>query len=126
MTYTNVSHCGTDHSHWLKDLDFYDEEMDTLEKRLLEIASKNNGHEVMAGVEHFQNQFIVQRNNIDQLQHDIHAHDKTVAIEAQEHAGKMKLAEADHHIKLKDQFTSFEKVFNDLRHEFNGFLSKWM
>jgi hypothetical protein len=29
MTYTTVSHCGNDHSHRLKDLGFYDEELDT-------------------------------------------------------------------------------------------------
>ena len=64
MTYTTVSKCGNDHSTWLKELDFYNEELSLLEKRLLEIADKNNGKEVMAEVEHFQNQFIVQRNNI--------------------------------------------------------------
>lgn len=126
MTYTTVTHCGNDHSHWLKDLGFYDEELDTLEKRLLEIVRKNNSKEVMTGVEHYQNQFLIQRNNIDQLQHDIHEHDRNVAAEAQAHAGKMKSAEVGEHSKLKQQVEVFEKVFNELRHEFNGFLSKWM
>jgi ribosomal protein S24E len=126
MTYTSVAHCGTDHSHWIKDLGFYDDELDTLEKRLLEIVQKNNGSEVMAGVEHFQNQFVVQRNNIDELLHAVHEHDRVVAKEAQEHAGKIKSTEVDHHLQLKEQMESFEKVFNELRHEYNGFLSKWM
>ena len=126
MTYTTVAHCGTEHSHWIKNLGFYDEELDTLEKRLLEIVKKNNGHEVMASVEHFQNQFVVQRNNIDELLHAVHEHDKAVAKDAQEHAGKMKTTELGQHSQLKEQVESFEKIFNDLRHEFNGFLSKWM
>jgi hypothetical protein len=126
MTYTAVTHCGNDHSHWLKDLGFYDEELDTLEKRLLEIVRKNNGKEVMTGVEHYQNQFVIQRNNIDQLQHDIREHDGIVAAEAQAHAGKMKSTEVGEHSKLKEQVEAFEKVFNELRHEYNRFLSKWM
>lgn len=126
MNYTTVNHCGTDHSEWLKGLDFYDEELDIMKKRLLEIVEKNNGKEIMVEVEHFQNQFVVQRDNIDQLQHDIHEHDKNVATEAQVHAGKMKSSEVGEHSKLKEQVESFEKVFNELRHEFNGFLSKWM
>lgn len=126
MTYTTVAHCGTDHSQWIKGLEFYDEELDTLEKRLMEIVQKNNGSEVMASVEHFQNQFMVQRNNIDELLHAIHEHDKTVAKEAQDHAGKMRATEVDHHNQLKEQVESFEKIFNDLRHEYNRFLSKWM
>lgn len=126
MTYTSVNYCGTDHSHWLKDLGFYDEELDTLEKRLVEIVQKNNGKEVMASVEHFQNQFVVQRNNIDQLQHDIRQHDGNVAAEAQAHAGKMESSEVAVHGKLKEQVETFEKIFNELRHEYNKFLSKWM
>ena len=82
MTYTTVSKCGNDHSTWLKELDFYNEELSLLEKRLLEIADKNNGKEVMAEVEHFQNQFIVQRNNMDVLQHNINEHNNKVAEDA--------------------------------------------
>ncbi len=126
MNYTTVTHCGSDHSQWLKDFGFYDEELDTLENRLLEIVRKNNGKDVMAGVEHFQNQFVVQRNNIDQLQHDIHKHDSIVAKDAQDHAGKMKSSLVEEHSKLKDQVETFEKIFNELRHEYNRFLSKWM
>lgn len=126
MSYTTVAHCGADHSQWIKSLEFYDDELDTLENRLVEIVKKNNGKETMAGVEHFQNQFVVQRNNIDELLHAVHEHDRAVAKDAQAHAGKMNTAEIDNHSKLKDQVESFEKVFNDLRHEYNGFLSKWM
>ncbi len=126
MTYTTINHCGINHSEWLKGLEFYDAEIDIMQNRLLEIVKKNNGKEMMAEVEHFQNQFIVQRDNIDQLQHDIRLHDKEVATEAQAHAGKMKSSGLDEHSKLQEQVESFEKVFNELRQEFKGFLSKWM
>ncbi len=126
MTYTTVSKCSNDHSTWLKELDFYNEELSLLEKRLMEIANKNNGKEVMAEVEHFQNQFIVQRNNMDMLQHNVKEHNNKVAEDAKEHAGKMEVSREHDHNALKDQIEMFEKVFNELRHEYNRFLSKWM
>jgi NAD-dependent SIR2 family protein deacetylase len=126
MTYTTVLHCGNEHSEWLKSLDFYDEELDTLENRLVEIVKKNNSHEVMAEVEHFQNQFIIQRNNIDELKHSIHEHSGKVAADAQLHAGKMETSLLGEHGGLKEQFDSFEKVINELRQEFNRFLSNRM
>ena len=126
MTYTTVSKCGNDHSTWLKELDFYNEELSLLEKRLLEIADKNNGKEVMAEVEHFQNQFIVQRNNMDVLQHNINEHNNKVAEDAKAHAGKMEVNKEHDHKELKTQIEMFEKVFNELRHEYNRFLSKWL
>lgn len=68
MNYTNVSHCGNDHSKWIKSIEFYEDDLGSLENRLLEIVEKNNGYDVMAGVEHFQNQFIIQRKNIHEIQ----------------------------------------------------------
>ena len=71
MSYTTTAHLGHDHLEWLKSIEFYEDEFDILEKRLAEIVSKNNGAEAMAGVEHFQNQFVIQRNNLDELKHSI-------------------------------------------------------
>ena len=126
MIYTTVSQCGNDHSIWLKSLEFYDEEFDILETRLVEIAKKNNRQEAMAGVEHFQNQFIVQRNNIDELMHNINEHAAKVANDVKVHAGKIESGLVDEHNNLHDQFDVFEKIVKDLRLEYNLFLAKWM
>ncbi len=126
MIYVAVSHCGNEHSQWLKSLVFYDEELNTLDKRLLEIVKKNNHKEVMASVEHFQNQFVVQRNNIDELQHYIHEHENQIAAEAKANDGKMGITKIEEHKTLKGKVEIFDKVFNELRLEFNQFLSRWM
>jgi len=126
MSYTSVSHCGNDHLQWLKSIDFYNDDLDILEKRLIEIVKKNNNHDAMAGVEHFQNQFIVQRNNIGQLRHLIHDHSGRVASDVHDHQGRIDTVLVTEHDSIKGQFESFEKVMNDLRHEYNLFLAKWM
>lgn len=125
MKYTTVAHCGNDHQEWLKSVEFYDQDLDTLEKRLLELVGKNNTREVMTGVEHFQNQFIVQRNNIDELRHSINEHAGKVATDLQTHAGRMEEHLVGEHDGLGEQVRSFEKVMNELRHEYNLFLARW-
>ncbi len=60
-----------DHTEWLSKLKFYTDEISILKGRLEEIASKNNQQNVLAQVEHFQNQLIVQKNNIDEISHTI-------------------------------------------------------
>jgi|CXWL01.1.fsa_nt_gi predicted nucleic acid-binding Zn-ribbon protein len=126
MSYTTVSHCGSDHLKWLKSIEFYESELDMLEERLLEIVKKNNSHEVMAEVEHFQNQFIVQRDNIRDLKHSIRKHDGNVSEDVQKYDGQIGAALVSQHDQLKGLFESFEKVVNELRHEFNQFLAKRM
>lgn len=126
MSYISIAHCGNDHQEWIRSMDFYEDDIDTLEGRLVEIVKKNNSHDAMAGVEHFQNQFIVQRNNIDELRHSIHEHSGKVAADAEQHAGKMEVIRTGEHDLLKEEVQNFEKVINELRHEFNLFLAKWM
>ena len=126
MTYTTVTYCGNDHTDWLSSIDFYKNEFDILEKRLVEVAGKNNGSEPMAWVEHFQNQFLIQRNNMAELRHSIHDHTGKVSSDAKLHAGKMETGLAGEHDDMKERFAHFEKIVKDLRAEFNQFLSKWM
>lgn len=126
MSYTTVAHCGTDHQEWLKAIDFYDNELDILEDRLAEVAKKNSSEDAMKGVEHFQNQFIIQRNTIDELRHFIHEHEGKVSRDVQLHAGHIETQQVVGHDSLKEEFASFEKVINELRDEFKLYLSKWM
>lgn len=126
MSYTTVAHCGTDHQQWLKAIDFYDNELDILEDRLAEVATKNNGQEAMKGVEHFQNQFIIQRNTIDELRHYIHEHEDNVLKDVKAHAGHIETQQVKNHDALKEEFNGFEKVINELRDEFKLYLTKWM
>ncbi|MFN4284688.1 MAG: hypothetical protein ACK4E8_01870 [Lacibacter sp.] len=115
-----------EHTDWLKAIEFYKEDLDILQKRLAEVAFKNTSKEAMAGVEHFQNQFIIQRNNLDELRHYINEHIQHVAKDITEHNGEVEDDTLDEHARRKDEFASLEKVMADLRHEFNEFLAKWM
>jgi NAD-dependent SIR2 family protein deacetylase len=69
------------HQDWLSRLQFYKEEIYILKERLQEITSKNSSKEALAKAEHFQNQFIVQRNNIDELVHSIKVHEDKIVQE---------------------------------------------
>ncbi len=126
MSFTTVAHCGTDHAAWLKSIAFYEGELDILKERLLEIASKNTGVEVMTQVEHFQNQFIIQRNNLDELKHQIAEHDLLVSQDARQHSGKMDTTNAAVHNSVSAAFGKTEEIINNLRKEFNQFLSRTM
>ncbi len=126
MSYTIASRFGTDHNQWLSTIDFYKTELGILENRLTEIASKNTEKEVLAGVEHFQNQFIIQKNNIDELRHMINEHIQHVVHDTKKHAGRIEDGLVTEHEKMKEEFMSFEKVVEELRHEFNAYASKWM
>lgn len=109
---------------WLRELEFYKQELVVLTNRLEEVAAKNSSGETLAQVEHFQNRFILLKE-----QHDILRHDNAerlnrlneMAAARPEHIDEKFLTNKDDMQKrMSDYFSSFR----DTRFEFNSFLSK--
>ncbi|HVZ55364.1 MAG TPA: hypothetical protein VG870_01790 [Chitinophagaceae bacterium] len=126
MPYTAVSHIGHEHQDWLRALSFYKDELAILDRRLREVAIKNTQSEAAQGVEHFQNQFLIQRNNIDELSHRIREHYDKITSEAKITAGHVEKELVREHQALRDDYTGLERLLQELRHDFNRFLSKWL
>ncbi len=126
MKEINIKHITNLHSDALRGLDFYKQEITILKKRLEEIAADNTGQEAAERVEYFQNQFLIQNNNIDELKHGIHENIQNLEDQIRQSGAYVKVNTVGENLELYDQYISLEKVINEVRHEFNRFASKWM
>ncbi len=115
-----------ENTDWLNRLSFYKDDMAILVKRLEEIASKNSATEVLANVEHFQNQFIIQRNNIDEIKHLVNQNETALKKEIESNPVAVDHRKMEYHAQEKELVEQFEKNFNELREAFNEFSAKWM
>lgn len=115
-----------DHTEWLSKLKFYTDEISIIKGRLEEIATKNSHQDVLAQIEHFQNQLIVQKNNIDELAHTIKVDENSLEKEVNKNLVAVDHREMPSHSGEKDAIDAFEKNFNELRAEFKTFAAKWM
>jgi hypothetical protein len=126
MKEINIKHISNLHSDALRGLDFYKQEIGILKKRLEEIAADNTGHEVAESIERFQNQFLIQINNIDDLKHRINENIKAIENQVKNSAGFVDQKSADENAGLYDQYLTEERIINEIRQDFNRFASKWM
>lgn len=115
-----------ENTEWMSKLNFYKDEIEILKGRLEEITSKNNAQEVLSQVEHFQNQWIIQRNNIDEISHQVKANEALLLEEINSNPVAVDHRKVEYHAQEQELVNSFEKNFNDLRQEFNTFSAKWM
>lgn len=115
-----------EHTNWLSKMKFYADEILVLKNRLGEIASKNSDKEVLAQVEHFQNQLIIQKNNIDEISHSIKMDEEALQKEIKDNPTAVDHRKVAYHAKEKEAVDAFEKNFNDMRAEFKTFAAKWM
>jgi hypothetical protein len=111
-----------DHETWISKLKSYKNEIASLQNTLAEVAAHPRKREVLAGVEHFQNQFIVQRSNLNEILHSLKMDEKD---ERFEHVtGTHSPERAQHQQHCKELAEGFENTMSELQAEFHAFLSK--
>lgn len=118
-----IGDLDTELRSWLDTLRFYREEIMVFEHRLEEIAARPHPQDAMAQVEHFQNQFIREREVLDELRHDLKQHENR--LEAEPHDGPVG---HDHpcstgHATLRERMLTYEKLYKELKEEFVQWLS---
>lgn len=126
MKQINIKSVSNLHIDALRGLDFYRQELTILKNRLEEIAGDNTKDEVAVGIEHFQNQFIIHQERIDELRHAFHENNKKIEAEVLQAAGYAEEDAINANHDLYEDYVTEEKLFNELRHEFNRFAAKWM
>ena len=120
---SNLHHQATD---WLRELEFYKQEIGILTNRLGEVAEKYTAQEVLAQVEHFQNKFIMLGEQLDVLKHDVNQRSEEInelAKTRPEHINERFTSTSD---KLLERVKDYTRSIADTRYEFNTFLSKTM
>lgn len=115
-----------EHEVWRKRMEFYTIELQFFTERLEEVVSRYTNKEVLKGIEHFQNQFIIQRDLIDRFTHDIKMHEEALVKEVNSNPVAVDHRLLEDHPEERDRYNTFIKLYDELKNEFFDFLRKWM
>ena len=111
---------------WINELNFYKEEIKIFERQLESLLNKNPLDEITPRVEQFQNKFILQKEIIDHLKHDLNVSEKQLAAFAQELSGMgLESIKMDNHSRLRERMATFRKLYTELKNEFRWFEADW-
>ncbi|PBQ33720.1 hypothetical protein CNR22_18680 [Sphingobacteriaceae bacterium] len=121
---TSLYNQHSEHTEWQNKLDFYKDEIKVMENRLAEVSQKNTATEIRMEIEHFQNQFLIQRDTISKISHHISAEEKQIQAEIKHNPVASDHRKAEDHVTEREMVSDFENNFTNLRKEYNTFLSK--
>jgi hypothetical protein len=114
------------HSQWMSAIMLAKDELSSFSLRLKEIDAANTGQDIKAQVEHFQNQFIIQKEVIDVLEHDIKTDENRIAENAKENVTAVEHRRVVEDQNIRDRMEIFKKIFGELKMEYQGFLGKYL
>jgi hypothetical protein len=107
---------------WIDELNFCKEEIRLFENHLVKLVGKTGDVYARAQVEHFQNQFIREKEVIDELKHKLHISEKQLASFVKELSGLgLESIKMDNHSKLREDMQIFRKIYTALKEEFRRF-----
>ena len=126
VTLSPTLNITSEKSSWLRGIEFYEDEIKIMRKRLSEVSNANTAREVKKRVEQFQNQFNVHDEQLRKLRHSVNNHAINISNDFENHNGQIERTTVTEHDTMRDDYVNTEKLFNEMRHDFNRFLSKYL
>lgn len=127
IKYNHVSNLRSEHTSWLRGLEFYHNELITLKDRLKEVTDENlKQEETQSALGNYKKTFERQSNDLNNLKADILNNYDLIREDLETkgmHVGNSTLAETD---SLRNRYIGLEKEVNDMRHNFNRFFCDHM
>lgn len=115
-----------EHMQWKKELLFWRDEIKSFQNRLDEIVNRWTDHKVLAELGQFQNNFAIHNNEIDEFMEQIEGHEHNIAVHYEANRDALDRVDMEHHISLRDKMNTQRKLYNDLKHKYYLFLTKYM
>ncbi|HNQ11592.1 MAG TPA: hypothetical protein PKH65_07050 [Bacteroidia bacterium] len=113
----------TEHEMWQQKILSYRDELEQFNNILGKIVKLNPDSDKLRKIEHFQNQFILQNENLDIMRHDFKQHENSIEALQNEVSADPEIKINQQHEDQKVRLTDFEKIFGDLKKEFEFFQS---
>ena len=124
MVQVETSQLTGECNSWRENLRQYRDEFSKDKIKLQDAVSSPLSKEQLQDVEHLHNQFHIQLINIHDLKHAIKSHERKMIHEKNLNAGKLHAETLAEHENLLDQYQSLDVTLQELREEFDRFLSR--
>jgi hypothetical protein len=108
---------------WLRSIDFFKQENSFLKNRLAEVVDGTTDRGFLAQAEHFQNQFIIKDEFLDELRHEVNEQERDLTVQFRHQSFSADIVMKDRQQQLRGQMQYLEKEFSNLRYEFNNYLA---
>ena len=115
-----------EHEQWKGELAFWKDELMFFNNRLSELVTRWTNKDVLAQLEHYQNEFILHGGVIEDLQETIEKHEERIAGQSIEGEDAIDVQLAKQHVEFRNKMETQREVYADLKKEFFRFLEKYM
>lgn len=115
-----------EHLQWKKELLFWKDEIKSFQKRLEEIFLKWTDSMVLAELGQFRNNFKIHKKKINKYLLAIEDHENDIADHYKLNENVIDRVHLKYHEAFRDKIKVQRELYNELKHKYYNFLSKYM
>ncbi len=115
-----------EHVQWRRELAFWEDELKSFKNRLSELVTRWTSKDVLAQLEHYENQFVVHGGVIDDMQEAINEHETRIAAQTKTGHDALDTTLVKKHLEFRNKMETQRQIYADLKKEFFRFLEKYM
>lgn len=123
---TTIPKLHVEYHLWIDELNFCKEEIRIFERHLENVINRSTDTATAAQVEHFQNQFIREKEVIDELKHKLAISERQLAGFVKELSGLgLDSIKMDNHPHLREEMKTFRSIYTESKNDFRLFEGGW-
>ncbi|MCW2118579.1 hypothetical protein [Flavobacterium sp. 7A] len=115
-----------EHEQWNGELTFWKDELLCFNNKLSELVTRWTDKDVLAQLEHYQNEFVLHGGVIEDLQEIIEKHEERIAGQSALNEDGLDIQSTKEHLEFRDKIETQRHIYAELKKEFFRFLEKYM
>jgi uncharacterized coiled-coil protein SlyX len=115
-----------EHRQWNRELAFWQDELKSFNNRLSELVNHYTSKEVLEQLEHFQNEFTLHGNVIEDLLEVIEEHEIRIAAQSKTGLNELDTQMSKKHMEFRKRMETQRDIYAKLKKDFFRFLETYM
>ena len=115
-----------EHVQWRRELFFWEDELKSFKNRLSELVIRYTAKDVLAKLEHYQNEFILHGGVRDDFLEDIEAHEIRIAAQTKAGQDVLDTVLVKKHLEFRNRMETQRRIYGELKKDFYRFLTDYM
>lgn len=115
-----------EHKQWKRELAFWQDELRSFNNRLSELVNHYTNKEVLKQLEHFQNEFTLHGDVIEDLLEAIEEHEIRIAAQSKTGLNELDTQMSKKHMEFRKRMETQRDIYAKLKKDFFRFLETYM
>ena len=115
-----------EHETWNRELDFWQDELESFQNRLNETVMRFTDKYVYANVEKFQNQLSIHEGVMNSIRNQIQMHESNIADHYRKNEDSMNREMVKKHLEIRNRMENQRDIISEMKKNLFSFLTEYL